>query len=63
MARQCLEYLPENRPPDVLDILHRLQSIQTDSEGLYEGLNSIEVSAIERQKVIITSECHNNLKL
>lgn len=55
MSRQCLEYLPENRP-DVIDILHRLQSIrwQIDSEGLYEGLNSIEVSAIERQKVIIT---------
>ena len=51
MARQCLEYLPENRP-NVFDILHRLQGIQVDSEGLYEGLNSIEVSAIERQKVI-----------
>ena len=50
MARQCLEFLPENRP-DVIDILHRLQSIQIDSEGLYEGLNIIEVSAIERQKV------------
>lgn len=53
IAKRCLDNRPAERP-EAIELLHILKSSTlVEPEGQYEGLNKIEILAIQKQQVAL----------